>query len=99
MSVYREFADFIRERGDLIGRVHSFKGDKLIYLYGDHIILIDTAPKKPKDLIVTIMAKRGERRDGELIYVSPAAKRGSEFITGTDVYEGVPSSPEALEGS
>lgn len=88
MTIYDEIREFAERHGELIEEMPSIGGKKRLYrLKNRDIIVIDTAPVAPEDIVVAIL------RNEAPLYLSPAGCAGLRDLTGKEV---PPAPPEAL---
>jgi len=91
VTIFDEIGEFAERHGELLKEMPSFGGKKRLYrLKNRDIIVIDTAPFAPEDIVVAIL------RDESPIYLSPAGCAGLKNLTGNEVPLAPPEALRAL---
>jgi len=86
VTIYDEVGEYVERHGRLIQEMPSFGGKKRVYRVGKDMVVLDTAPVAPEDIVVAVL------REGGLVYLSPAGRQGLETVTGSRV----PAPPEGV---
>ena len=73
MTVYEKLVRLCESKGELVGILPGFKGDKILYKLGRYLIMVDSEPVRPESLIVYVSDLESRR----ILYHSPFAEIGA----------------------